>query len=74
MDKKTIKYKPIYAICLVLEGGVHDFTGRTFENLHDAQEYLKKRKEELQAKSTPAHPKTSLSSNRLSTSRSSPER
>ena len=32
-NKKAIKCKPIYAICLVLEGGVHDFTGRTFESL-----------------------------------------
>lgn len=48
-NKRVVKSKPIYAICLVLEGGVHDFTGRTFENLRDAQEYLKNRKETLQA-------------------------
>lgn len=47
-NNKTIKCKPIYAICMVLEGGVYDFTGKTFENYYDAQEYIKQRKEALQ--------------------------
>lgn len=33
---------------MVLEGGVYDFTGKTFENFNDAQEYIKQRKEALQ--------------------------
>lgn len=52
--------KPIYAICLVLEGGVYEFTGKAFEGLRDAREYLKKREEALQAQIAAGAPENVL--------------